>query len=115
MNDEGPRRIATALSPVIDSTKTEQKDFRVLPDQLAGAVGVVGVGVDDGKASEPADLPGVGQGDDHVVEAAGSPELAPPGVWARGRKATPALASWIMRCETPQACSKDRVNGCKGL
>ncbi len=79
----------TSTSPppwaaVIYPTKTEQKDFRVFPDQLAGAVGVVGVGVDDGEAPEPADLPGVSQGDDHVVEAAGPPELAVTGVVAAG-------------------------------
>ncbi len=45
---------------------------------------MVGVGVDDGEAPEPADLPGVGQGDDHVIEAAGPPELAKAGVMAAG-------------------------------
>ena len=73
-----------ALGLVIDSTKTEQEGFRVLPEQLAGAVGMMGVGVHNGQTSDPADLPGVVQGDDHVVEAAGAPELAVAGVMAAG-------------------------------
>ncbi len=73
-----------ALGPVIDPAETEQEGLGVVPEQLAGAVGVVGVGVHNGQASDPADLPGVGQSDDHVVEAAGAPELAVTGVVAAG-------------------------------
>ena len=45
---------------------------------------MVGVGVHDGKAAPGADFPGMGQGDDHVVEAAGPPELVVAGVVAAG-------------------------------
>jgi hypothetical protein len=46
---------------------------------------VMGVGVHHGKTPPRADFPGMGQGDDHVVEHAGAPELAVAGVVRRRR------------------------------
>ena len=68
----------------IEAAETEVKHPGVVPHQLAGAVAVVGVGVHDGKAAPGADFPGVGQGDDHVVETAGPPKLVVAGVVAAG-------------------------------
>ena len=80
--------LGAVVAGEIEAAEAQVKNPGVVPHQLAGAVAVVGVGVHDGKAAPGADFPGVGQGDDHVVKAAGPPELAVARVVAAGADET---------------------------
>jgi hypothetical protein len=60
------------------------KDIRIVLNDIPGPVSVVGIGVQDGEATDARGVPEVGDGNGHVVEAAVAAKKLPAGVMPTG-------------------------------
>ncbi len=84
----GPRGGHVHLGPVrgdvVRPADADVKDVGIVLKNIPCPVGVVGIGVQDGEATDAGGVPETGDGDGHVVEAAVAAEKAPAGVMSTG-------------------------------